>query len=91
MTEIEEKRFTLDDMQEFRPTPHLDLPDLHEVACLQPKDGSPYMLFLCEESKPLVCKIVSVPWGQVLQDPFCIFCCPTIPKVMLRRTQLFLI
>ena len=54
MTEIEEKRFTLDDMQEFRPTPHLDLPDLHEVACLQPKDGSPYMLFLCEESKPYV-------------------------------------
>ena len=54
MTAIQKKRYGIKDMQEVHPIPHLDLPDLHEIACLRPKDGAPYLMFLCEEAKPYV-------------------------------------
>lgn len=38
------------DMVEQFPTPSLNLPDLREIKCLKPKDGSPFFHFYCEPS-----------------------------------------
>ena len=35
------------DMERMEPIPSLNLPDLIEQACLSPKDGSPYRVFIC--------------------------------------------
>ena len=43
--------YELDDMKEVTPIPSLNLPDLTVSQCLQPKDGSRYMVFFCTAAK----------------------------------------
>ena len=42
--------FNEDDMVEVIPSPSLNLPDIVAERCLQPKDGSPYLVFYCKPS-----------------------------------------
>ena len=49
--EIREVSYSRDEMEEVSPTPYLNLPEVYEKQCLRPKDGSPYMLFVCEEEE----------------------------------------
>lgn len=42
--------FNEDDMVAVIPTPSLNLPDIVAERCLQPKDGSPYLVFYCKPS-----------------------------------------
>lgn len=38
---------SLEDLEEVTPTPSLNLPDVDEEAVYRPKDGSPYLVFMC--------------------------------------------
>lgn len=46
---MRKETFDLEDMEELKKIPSLNLPDIIERKCYKPKDGSPYMLFFCEE------------------------------------------
>ncbi len=36
------------DLVEVKPTPDINLPDIVATKCMQPKDGSPYLVFYCK-------------------------------------------
>ena len=42
--------FSLEEMELVSPTPSLNLPELIEKECYKPKDGSPYLVFYCEDA-----------------------------------------
>lgn len=45
------QNITLDEFAILKPTPTLNLPDIAELECYVPKDGRPYMVYLCEATK----------------------------------------
>lgn len=44
------KKYSLDDMYEISPIPHLNLEGIKELHCYTPYDGTKYRLFVCEVS-----------------------------------------
>jgi transposase len=43
-----QKTYNLNEMREVKPTPHLNLEGVREIACYEPLDGTKYRYFVCE-------------------------------------------
>lgn len=43
--------FDMDDLRRVTPIPSLNLPDITEKACYEPRNRAPYMVYLCEAAK----------------------------------------
>ena len=43
--------YNLNDMEPVYPVPVLNLPGIEETECYKPKDGSPYIVFLCQGTR----------------------------------------